>query len=199
MTHRCTGAGGEMGLATGFHLRGVVATLSAVLVLADSSGAAMAGTTEVAGVSSRSETEWKWALNASEVRSVNVNFVRATIEILPSEGSRIEVLVTHPHDQVGGEALMSSMRLAVSSANGRYHIEDRYPAQSAAAYMDECLPPRGDRGAFWHYARPLKVRLFVPRRLSISAHTMAGSVNDRRWPDLEADHQTARTALLALR
>ena len=102
MTHRCTGAGGEMGLATGFHLRGIVATLSAILVLADSSGAAMAGTTEVAGVSSRSETEWKWALNASEVRSVNVNFVRATIEILPSEGSRIEVLVTHPHDQVGG-------------------------------------------------------------------------------------------------
>lgn len=169
-----------MDLARAYRLRRAATAVVVIVALAGWSVQAEARTMETAGVSSASGTEWRWAQEASEVKSVEVDFVMANVEILPLDGAQIELIVTQPHGPAGSAAIGSTMRLAVISVDGRFRIEDHYPDRPMVVPMVECLPPIGERGAFWNYARPLKVRLLVPRRLPVLGRTMAGSVNDQR-------------------
>ncbi len=132
-------------------------------------------TIEVLAGSRPDRAEWRWQQPSSEVRSLDIDLVNATVVIFPTEGAQVELTISGA-DQASSYAV----RLVILETAGRFRVEDRYPPRSVLASSIECLPPNGERGDFWHYARPLTVRLLVPRGMVVTARTMAGAVVDRR-------------------
>lgn len=156
--------------------RVAIARLSLLLGIAVLAAPALAQTVDVPSATTAGGTEWRWVQSASNLRSIEVDLVKASVEILQAKGSSVELIAQAAGLQPGGEPV----RLVLASDNGRYRIEDRFPMRPRSILNNECLPPTGFRGDFWRHARPLTVRVFAPRGLQLSVWTMSGTVTDRR-------------------
>ena len=119
---------------------------------------------------------WNWTQPVSDVGTLEINLVRATVVIERSNATVAELIVSAGSDQDH----RSAVSIVVSEHNGHYRISDRYPPRLAISHRTECLPPIDERGDFWHYNVLLKAKLRVPRHMIVSVRTMAGSVEDRR-------------------
>lgn len=119
---------------------------------------------------------WKSAKPVIDVRSLEIDFVRASVQIEPSDAPNVELIKladAEPNHR-------SAVSIVISEQDGQYRITDRYPARAASSQWVECLPPIDERGDFWHYDVSLKVKLRVSQNMTDSARTMAESVADRR-------------------
>jgi hypothetical protein len=119
---------------------------------------------------------WNWTQPASDVRALEINLVRASVVIEPSNAPIAELIIFAD----SGQNHQSAVSIVVSEHNGQYRISDRYPPRSPISHQAECLPPIDERGDFWHYNVLLKAKLRVPRHMIVSVRTMAGGVVDHR-------------------
>lgn len=146
--------------------------MSAVLAVVAFPSTAPAQTiAEVAQHSAGGNVRWDWVGNPPS-GSLIASFVRADVRVFRSNTSEIEVHVTSPDPDANG----SSISLIVARDNEGLKIFDRYPP-SAHYLSHECLPPDDEHGGPWNYDDRILVTLVVPRDLTISVKTRAGTVD----------------------
>lgn len=130
----------------------------------------------VESVPRSADETWVWRKPSIHVQSVDINLVRANIVVEPSDSANVEVIIVAEGDR----GVDSAVSFVVSQQDKRYRVVDRYPAKSSKINSIECLPPVDERGDFWNHQVALTVTLRVPRQMHVIAHTMAGTVADRR-------------------
>lgn len=117
---------------------------------------------------------WSWAGALAVGDTLDLRLVRGSIRAETVDGPNAEVTLVRR----GVRSAPGSAHAVVKRARGGIRVEDRYPTRYGRRH-DECLPPDGARGDFWHSDVRFDAVVRVPRGVRLVAHLMSGDVDVR--------------------
>ena len=155
----------------------LVAISSAVLALGSGAHAEPLAQSRASGPPSN----WRWHVAATPNTTVQIDFIRADVTIVPSTDNRLVVTIVAE----GPVEDAARLWIDVTEKDGAYVLTDRFPRRSMLAFPSECLPPPDERGDFWLVSSKLRVTVAAPSGWRPHISVKEGRVRDLRWTTMQ--------------